>query len=123
MDHNGRYRHDVTAAPDPAPETSDRPFAAASPAQVRAALTPEDAVRFDRQWRTAMAAATETLDLTGVAEVLDSWRRIAWLTAARGHEGYRRILARAGETLRTREEPPGAVSLEEIRLLIAHRLG
>jgi len=113
----------MTAAPDVQPDTSRPPFADASPAQVRAALVPEDVVRFDQQWRDAMATATEALDLTVVHELLDSWRRVAWLTAARGHEGYRRILARAEETLRTREVPPGAVSLEEIRLLIARRLG
>ena len=70
-----------------------------------------------------MATATEALDLTAVHELLDSWRRVAWLTTASGPEGYRRILARAEETLRTGEEPPGTVSLEEIRLRIAARLG
>jgi hypothetical protein len=113
----------MTAAPEVQPESSGNPFADASPAQVRAALVPEDAVRFDRQWRAAMATATEALDLTGVHDVLESWRRVAWLTSARGAEGYRRILARAEETLRTGEQPPGAVSLEEIRLRIGHRLG
>lgn len=113
----------MTAAPEVQPEPSGPPFADASPAQVRAALVPEDVVRFDRQWRAAMATATETLDLTAVHELLDSWRRVAWLTAASGPDGYRRILARAEETLRTREVPPGAVSLEEIRLRIAQRLG
>jgi hypothetical protein len=113
----------MTAAPEVQPEPSGQPFADASPAQVRAALVPEDVVRFDRQWRAAMATATEALDLTAVHELLDSWRRVAWLTTASGPEGYRRILARAEETLRTGEEPPGTVSLEEIRLRIAARLG
>ena len=112
----------MTAAPEVQPEPSGLPFANASPAQVRAALVPEDVIRFDQQWRDTMATATESLDLTAVYEWLDSWRRVAWLTSARGHEGYRRILARAEETLRTREVPPGSVSLEEIRLLIARRL-
>jgi hypothetical protein len=39
-----------------------------------------------------------------------------------GPDGYRRILARPEETLRTGEIPPGAVKLEEIRLRIARRL-
>ncbi len=69
-----------------------------------------------------MATVTETLDLTGVHEILDAWRRVAWLTAVRGPDGYRRILAVAEETLRTGEEPAGSVSLEEVRLLIAERL-
>ena len=117
------YRCAVTAAAEVQPEPSGHPFAEASPAQVRAALVPEDVVRFDRQWRAAMATATEALDLAGVRMVLASWRRVAWLTAVNGPEGYRAILARAEETLRTGEEPPGAVSLEEIRLLIARGLG
>ena len=112
----------MTAAPESRPEPQGQPFATASPAQVRAALVPEDAARFDHQWRAAMATATETLDLTGVHEILDAWRRVAWLTAVRGPDGYRRIRAVAEETLRTGEEPAGSVSLDEVRLLIAERL-
>ena len=112
----------MTAAFEPVPLPQDTPFTAASPAQVRAALIPEDAARFDRQWRAAMASATETLDLAGVHAVLESWRNVARLTSARGPEGYRKILERAEETLRTGKEPAGAIPLEEIRLLIAERL-
>lgn len=56
---------------------------------------------FDRQWRAAMAQATEDLDLAEVTATLDSWRRIAWLTTANGPDGYRRMLATAEHTLRT----------------------
>jgi hypothetical protein len=112
----------VTAAPEHAPAPQGPPFASASPAEVRAALTPEDATVFDEQWRTAMLTATETLDLTGVHEVLDAWRPVAWLTSARGAAGYRRILARAEQTLQTKEHPPGTVSLEATRLAIAEQL-
>jgi uncharacterized protein DUF6247 len=34
----------------------------ATPAEVRAALIPEEAAGFDQQWREVMARATETLD-------------------------------------------------------------
>jgi hypothetical protein len=112
----------MTAAPDSRPEPPEQPFAGASPAQVRAALTPEDVARFDRQWHAAMRVATDTLDLTAVHELLDSWRRVAWLTAARGPDGYRRILDRAAEAMSTGAEPAGSVPLEEVRLLIAERL-
>lgn len=112
----------VTAATQPPPAPQGPPFATASPVEVRAALAPEDAAVFDRQWRAAMAEATETLDLAGVHAVLDAWRPVAWLTAARGVDGYRDILTRAEQTLQTGEEPAGAVSLEELRLLIAERL-
>ena len=49
----------------------------APPAVVRAALVPEDAERFDVQWRAAMAAATNSLDLGPVHRLLESWRRVA----------------------------------------------
>ncbi len=113
----------AAAATGPAPGPGRPPFADASPAQVRAALIPEDAAEFDRQWRAVMATATETLDLTGVHRTLESWRRIAWLTTANGPDGYRRMLARAERTLRTGELPPGSVGLDQVKALIAQRLG
>jgi hypothetical protein len=76
-------------------------FADASPAQVRAALIPEDAIAFESQWRAAMVTATETMDLTVVHRVLEAWRRIAWLTTSNGPDAYRRMLAHAEVTLRT----------------------
>ena len=91
------------------------PFADASPTQVRAALTPEDAVEFDRQWRGAMARATEALDLTEVLEALDSWRRIAQLTSAHGHDGYRALLARADRVLVTGQMPADSVPWESLK--------
>ncbi len=90
---------------------------------MRAALIPEDIPEFDRQWRAVMATATETLDLTGVHRTLESWRRIAWLTTANGSDGYRRLLARAARTLRTGELPPDSVPLDQVKTLIAERLG
>ena len=62
-------------------------FRALGGREARAALTPEDVVEFDRQWRGVMARATEALDLTEVLATLDSWRRIAWLTSVHGHDG------------------------------------
>jgi hypothetical protein len=69
-----------------------------------------------------MAAATETLDLTVVHRTLESWRRVAWLTAANGPDGYRRMLARAEHTLATGESSPHSVPLDEVKSLIAQRL-
>lgn len=86
-------------------EPAPRPFADATPAQVRAALISEEAVEFDRQWRAAMAAATESLDLTGVLALLESWRKIAWLTASAGPEAHRRMYRRAASSLTGREVP------------------
>ena len=67
--------------------------------------------------------STVSVDLTAtVHAVLDAWRPVAWLTSARGAAGYRRILARAEQVLRTGERPPGTVSLEATRLAIAEQL-
>src|SRR5918999_6582491 len=74
-------------------------FADASPAEVRAALIPEEAAEFDQQWREAMGRATETLDLSGVLETLDSWRRVARLTAAAGAEAHRQMYRRVAAKL------------------------
>ena len=112
----------MTAAPEHAPAPQGPPFATPSPAEVRAGLTPEDAVEFDRSWRVAMAAATEALDLTGVYQVLESWRRIAWLTSAHGVDGYRRLMARAEETLRTEKPSLTATSAQEMKAALRRRL-
>lgn len=113
----------AAAASRPEPGLDRPPFADASPAQVRAVLIPEDAAEFDRQWQRVMATATQTLDLTGVHRTLESWRRVAWLTTANGPEKYRQMLARAEHTLRTGELPPDSVPLDEIKAMIAERLG
>lgn len=111
------YAGGVTAAAEePWPAAGRVPFADASPAQVRAALTPEDAAEFDRQWRATMARATEALDLAEVLETLDSWRRIAWLTTAHGHDGYRALLARADRALASGRPPADSVPWESVKL-------
>lgn len=100
-----------------------RNFTDASPREVRAAIVPEEQPDFDRQWKKALAEAAESLELTDVYRVLDSWRRRAMITTHLGHDGYRQMLARAEERLRTGEAPPDSVPLDEIKALIAERLG
>jgi len=112
----------TAAAHEPEPVSARPPFADASPAQVRAALVPEDAERFDREWRAVMVEATENLDLTQVHQTLESWRRVAWLTRANGPDGYRRLLARAEETVRTGRMPADSVPIEQVKAMIAERL-
>lgn len=107
-------RMSAAAASEPRPR-GRTPFADASPAQVRAALIPEDVERFDRQWREVMANATEHLDLTEVSATLDSWRRIAWLTTANGPDSYRRMLGQADHVLRTGEPPAGSVPWRQLK--------
>jgi len=100
-----------------------RNFKDASPREVRAALVPEEQPDFDRQWRNALSEAADSLDLADTMRILDSWRRRAWITTQLGHNGYRQMLARAEERLRTGEAPPDSVPLDEIKELIAERLG
>ena len=97
----------MTAAAHPGPQRGHgvRSFADASPAEVRAALVPEEAAEFDRQWREVMARATDTLDLSEVLETLESWRRVARLTAAAGAAAHRGMYRRAAARL-TGEDVP-----------------
>jgi len=98
----------TAAAADPVGPVG-RPFADATPAQIRAALTPEDAESFERHWRALMQRAMERLDLTEVHDALAAWRQTAMVTSASGVEGYRRMMRTAEERLRTGERAPGAV--------------
>ena len=59
------------------------------PRSIRAGLLPEEAGDFDREFRAAMSAATETLDLTGVLDLLERWRRVA--RSSRDERAHRRL--------------------------------
>lgn len=106
----------VSAAADVDPVEPGRvPFADASPAQIREALTAENAAAFDRQWRALMQRATERLDLTEVHEALESWRQVAWVTSAHGPEVYRRTLASAAERLQSGDRAVGALPWAQLK--------
>jgi uncharacterized protein DUF6247 len=106
----------VTAAADVDPVEPDRvPFADASPARVREALTAEDRAAFDQQWRVLMARATERLDLTEVQEALQGWRQVAWVTSAHGPEVYRRTLASAQRRLQSGDRALGALPWAQLK--------
>jgi hypothetical protein len=111
----GGYRDVMTAAEQPERVVRKVPFVDASPAEVRAALIPEEAEEFDRQWAVVMARATRELDLTEVLETLESWRRIAWITAVNGPERHRQMLRTADERQRTGARDPNAISWEQLR--------
>jgi hypothetical protein len=103
-----RYRVAMTAAAARPPGGPGRPpFADASPARVRAALIPEEAAEFDRQWREAMTRATESQDLTEVLELLEGWRRVAWMTTEAGPEAHRRMYRSAAARLTGQDIPAG----------------
>ena len=112
----------VTSAAESRTGGDPRDLIDAPPAVVRAALVPEDAERFDEQWRAAMAAATNSLDLGPVHRLLESWRRVARVTVGLGHDGYRRMLSEADHRLRTGEMPDNPVPLDEVRLHLAERI-
>jgi Family of unknown function (DUF6247) len=104
----------MTAA-ESAPAPDQPPFADASPARVRAALLPEDVAEFDRQWQDVMTRAIRALDLTEVHRTLNTWRRVAWVTAATGPERYRATLAGAQDRLRTGERHPQATPWHQLK--------
>ena len=62
---------------------------------MRAALLPEEAAEFERDWRAVLASAAETLDLAEVLDSLESWRLVAQLTTASGPQGHRAMYRRA----------------------------
>jgi hypothetical protein len=105
----------------------DRSFSDASPARVSAALTPEAAGEFDRQWRGVMARATESLDLAEGLKVLDGWRQVAQLTHQLGHGGYRDFEARTRDRVAVRRvqgaDARVGTGVEEVDALIQARLG
>jgi hypothetical protein len=76
-----------------------------SPRAIRAAVLEEERPTFERQYREVMAVAAETLDLTGVEELLRAWQRIAELTERDGRENRRRVLAKAVLAWRNRDIP------------------
>lgn len=72
-----------------------------SPKAIRAALLPEEAGDFDREYRAVMREATETLDLAPVLGMLQRWSLVAELS--RDPERHRRMLDHA-ERLRRGED-------------------
>jgi hypothetical protein len=93
-----------SAAPDTTTgELPPLPRVGASPRGVRAALHPEHHEAFDRAFRAALDEAGRELDLQPVHEVVEHWRRRAWIT--RDREQHRRIVREAVAEL-TGTAPP-----------------
>lgn len=84
------------------------PFATASPAEIRAALVPEERPEFDREYRQALEMAADTFSLEELEVTLQSWRRIAWMCT--NPDRYRQMWRRAA-TLHTREDVPAEEAL------------
>jgi hypothetical protein len=90
------------------------PFAEASPAEVRAALLPEEQPVFDREYQQALEVAGKTLLLDELNSTLEAWRRIAWMTQS-DPAAHRRMLAQVETTLRTGQAPPGTVPWSQLK--------
>jgi hypothetical protein len=73
----------------PPPNGNDFPV----PRSIRDVLLPEEAGDFDREYRAAMAQATESLELTGVLQLLERWRRVA--ESSRDTQAHQRMLHNA----------------------------
>jgi hypothetical protein len=106
--------------PTPAAESTGEdlpslPLPGATPREIRAALHPEYRAEFDRDYQQALEEAGRSLDLAGVLDVVERWRRRSWITRDR-HE-HRRVVRRAVELL-TGEAPAEdeAVASTETRL-------
>ena len=98
---------DMTAAAAGTPQPSRRPFADATPAQIRDALGDEEAADPARQRGNVLDRAKDRLDLSEVHEVLDTWPDRPADPRARRGEGHRRMLADAEERARTGKRPAG----------------
>ncbi|MGH4015186.1 MAG: DUF6247 family protein [Pseudonocardiaceae bacterium] len=104
--------------------TSSRPFADASPAQIREVLLPEELPQFEAEYADALREAAETYSLDKLHQTMASWRRIAWMTDA-DPEAHRLMLQRAEYTLRTGGDVlPGSrlVPQEEMEARLQARL-
>ena len=97
------------AQPDPVPVAEGR-----SPRAIRAALLPEEAGDFDREYRQVMREAMESLDLTPVLEMLERWGRVALLSG--DAERHRRMLDRAERLQRGEDLPTEPWSVTRARL-------
>ncbi len=76
-----------------------------SPTAIRAALLAEEREEFDRDYRGALAEATDSLDLTGVLDILERWRCRAIVSA--DPTAYRNGLRRAAQLLSGEDMPEG----------------
>ena len=82
------------------------PFACSTPAELRATIIEDHVPVFDAAWKQVLAEAAGSYDLADVEEMLNSWRRTAWIQHDR--EAYWRTMRSAARTLseagRTPEE-------------------
>jgi hypothetical protein len=87
-----------------------------TPRAIRAALIDAERAEFEQRFAEEMAEAASTLDLTGVLQVLEVYRRIAEITQRHGAAAHRRMLDQAAQLQRGEavSTVPGHVHMAEI---------
>lgn len=93
----------------------------ATPEAIRNALVGEERVEFERRYRAALVDAADTLDLTGVLDVLRAYHRIAVQTRYRGERAHRQLLDKV-RLITAERRNPDAVSVQAHRDRLNRRL-
>lgn len=91
------------------------------PKAIRAALSPQLATEFDREWKIVLERVKESLELVDVQNLLHKWRHTAYMEMCEPG-AYYRMLAQAEQIQRTGHNP-AAVPFEDMQALIRERLG
>jgi hypothetical protein len=83
---------------------------------IRDALIDTERAEFEQRFAQEMGSAAQTLDLTGVLQVLSMYRKIAEITQRQGTEVHRRMLEQAARLERGEDVPtvPGHIHKAEI---------
>lgn len=83
---------------------------------IRDALIDAERAEFERRFAEEMASAAQTLDLTGVLQVLNTFRKIAEVTQRQGAASHRRMLDQVARLQRGDDVPtvPGHIHKAEI---------
>ena len=100
--------------PRPEPPTAD-------PQVIRACLPAELTAEFDREWELVLDRVKQSRDLDDLHSWLTKWRHTAYMEL-RDPGSYDHMTAKADQILRTGARPD-AVPAEDMRALIAQRLG
>jgi hypothetical protein len=83
---------------------------------IRDALVDSERAEFERRFAEEMSGAAQTLDLTGVLQVLSTYRKIAEITQRQGVAAHRRMLDQAARLQSGEAVPtvPGHIHKAEI---------
>ena len=83
---------------------------------IRDGLIDAERAEFERRFAEEMASAARTLDLTGVLQVLSTYRKIAEITQRQGAAAHRRMLDQVARLQRGDDVPtvPGHIHKAEI---------